>query len=503
MVGSGLSALVFTALSSQSGAKILVLEAHEFAGGYGHTFQMGKSAKFNAQLHYVWNCGEGETVNQVLKKLSLDKLVTFEKLDPDGFDHMIIPGHSLKIPSDNRQLVDRIAAMFPDQRESVEKFLRRVENVASGLDLIGSPLSLGSLCRQGIHTLKVAKYKNSTLQNVFDEFKLDQRVQALLASQWPDFLLPPNRLSFFAWVMLFTGYQRGAYYPTHHFEQVIDSLVDKIEKAGSTVLLNHEVTSFIEKNGVIKGVNGIEIPDGNAFEFTAKQIICNMDPQRAASMIGIDKFAKKHRQRLNYSYSPSNFMIYCTLRDIDLVELGFGRWNTFHSGDNDLNTAFDRMYDQHDYSNPSFAITTPGLMTHDNSDRREDEQIVELLTVADYRYFELLKQKGRSEYLARKKEIMNQIFDVVEAHYIPDFRKHLRFKVAGTPTTNERFCWSPQGHSYGSDMTPENIGLNRLDYESSINGLLFCNASSGFAGFSGAFWTGKRLYEQQTRDRLS
>lgn len=59
-----------------------VIEAHEFPGGYGHTFEMRKKDnryRFNAQLHYVWNCGEGETVNLFLKKLGLERKVTFER----------------------------------------------------------------------------------------------------------------------------------------------------------------------------------------------------------------------------------------------------------------------------------------------------------------------------------------------------------------------------------------------------------------------------------------
>ena len=79
VVGSGISGLVFAALMARTGRKVVVLEAHEHAGGYGHTFQMGRSAKFNAQLHYVWNCGEGQTVHKVLKKLRLEEKVTFER----------------------------------------------------------------------------------------------------------------------------------------------------------------------------------------------------------------------------------------------------------------------------------------------------------------------------------------------------------------------------------------------------------------------------------------
>jgi uncharacterized protein len=88
IVGSGLSALVFGALMSKAGKTVRVLEAHEHPGGFGHSFTMSKKYTFNVQLHYVWDCGEGHTVNRVLKQLDLDRSVTFDRYDPEGFDRM-------------------------------------------------------------------------------------------------------------------------------------------------------------------------------------------------------------------------------------------------------------------------------------------------------------------------------------------------------------------------------------------------------------------------------
>ena len=78
IVGSGLSALVFGALMANSGKTVQILEAHEYPGGFGHTFTMAKKYKFNAQFHYVWDCGPGQLVDRVLKKLDLNKDATYE-----------------------------------------------------------------------------------------------------------------------------------------------------------------------------------------------------------------------------------------------------------------------------------------------------------------------------------------------------------------------------------------------------------------------------------------
>lgn len=502
IVGSGLSALVFGTLMANAGKTVRVLEAHEHPGGFGHTFTIANKYTFNAQLHYVWDCGEGYTVNRVLKKLNLDKEVTFERYDPDGFDHMRIPGYTLDIPSDPQELIRRLSALFPEDAEQIRKFILEVERTSEGLKKLSPPINPGELLSHFGEVFGTVLYLNSTLQDVFDKFKLPQAAQTLLALQWPDFLLPPNQLSFYAWVILFTGYQKGAFYPTQHFEHVIQSLVKTIETNGGEVLLNLEVTKFIVAEKTVAGVQAMDLVTHQTHEFIGDTVICNIDPKKAAKMIGIEKFSKTVQKKLDYDYSPSNFMAYCAVKDIDLRDYGFGKWNTFYSGHQDLNEAFEQMYEKNDFSNPSFAITTPTLLTTQHRDCPEDCQIIEFLTVANYNYFKHLKDTDKKAYRQKKEEILDSILDVVEKHYIPNFREHLVFKITGSPTTNERFCWCPSGNSYGSSLTPRNMSLGRLNHQTSLKNFYFCNASSGYPGFAPTFWTGAILYQRLSGDRI-
>lgn len=502
VVGSGIAGLSFAALMAKKGKKVCVLEAHEHPGGFGHTFEMANKYKFNAQLHYVWNCGEGETVNLVLKKLGLDKEVTFETYDPDGFDDMRIPGYQVKIPGDPQALIDRLSELFPDHRQAIHDFVVEIHTVSQGLDQLASPLNWRLILQHFKKVRTALRYLRSTLQDVFDRFKLPKPAQSLLASQWPDFLLPPNQLSFYAWVMLFTGYQRGAYYPTLHFEHVIESMVRVIRENGGQVLLNQEVQSFILDHETVLGVHTKDLVTGESGEFYGETIISNMDPKKAAQMIGWEKFSRSIQKKLSYEYSYSNFMAYVVVKDLDLEQYGFGKWNTFHSCHTDINEAFKKMYDENDFSQPSFAITTPSLLTKNRDDCPEGWQIVEFLTVANYDYWRALKDRDEKAYRKRKMEILNAILDQVEAHYIPDFRKYMVFKMTGSPTTNERYCWVPEGNSYGSNMTPKNLGPGRLDYRTSLKNFYFCNASSGYAGFAGTFWTGANLYGVLSGDSI-
>lgn len=184
ILGSGLSGLVFGSLMANSRKRVQVLEAHEYPGGFGHTFTMAKKYRFNAQLHYVWDCGEGKPVNRVLKRLKLDKDITFERYDPNGFDHMRMPNYALDIPSDSQELIRRLVDLFPQDAEQIRQFVFEVKKTREGLKILSPPVNPGELFTHFGEVSNTVMYLNSTLQDVFDKFKLPQAAQTLLASQW-------------------------------------------------------------------------------------------------------------------------------------------------------------------------------------------------------------------------------------------------------------------------------------------------------------------------------
>ncbi|MEM7127853.1 MAG: NAD(P)/FAD-dependent oxidoreductase [Chloroflexota bacterium] len=508
IVGSGLAALSFGALMANAGQRVQIIEAHYLPGGYGHTFELG-GYKFNAQLHYVWNCGEGRTVHSVLKRLGLAEKVLFHEYDANGFDRMRMPGFALDIPYDYHLLIQRLQSLFPQHSHNLHRFVHTIRNMSEAIDQLpgvtwsdlANPRTLQGVLSHAAQIPMLLRYQRATLQEVFDDFKLPSAAQTLLALQWPDFMLPPNQLSFIAWLMLFTGYCRGAYYPARHFEDVINGFVGVIEQNGGEILYEQRAVEFVRQGKRIVKVRTEDLQNrGTIYEHEAPTIICNMDPRQAAEQIGFEYFSSNLQSQLNYEYSYSNFMVYAVVKGIDLQDYGFGRSNLFHTEEPDLNKAFDTMHLQGDYSRPSFAVTVPSLLTNDRSDCPPDHQIIEFLTVANYSRFLDLKLSSPTAYRKKKAEIARSILDVMEAHYVPDLRKHMVFQITGSPTTNERYCWSPAGNSYGSNMTPKNIGRGRLTHESSLDNFYFCNASSGYAGFAGTIWTGCRLYEKLSGD---
>lgn len=502
VLGSGLAGLVFAALMARRGSRVIVLEAHDRPGGFGHTFTLAGRYHFNAQLHYVWGCGPGEPVHQVLTHLGLAEQLPFDRLDPLGFDRMRMPGYALDIPADPALLQERLVTIFPDAQRAIAAFLALVEETRRDLGAWTRMDSRTGWLGQLPSLLRLARRQRLTLQQAFDHCGLPTPAQTLLALQWPDFMLPPAQLSFLAWVALFTGYQGGAWVPRHQFSAVVNALVEVITTHGGQLLTRCPVQAF-----VLEGRRPVAVlagrGDRSGWErFEAREIVCNFDPQRAATMIGWDRFPARVRQQLRYDYSASNFAAYLVVQGLDLRDYGLGLWNLFHSEEADLNVCFERMVGQGDYRRPSYAMSSPTLQAEGSCDCPPDCQLLDLLTVANYDHFRELWDRDRAAYRQQKQEVLDGLLDSVEAHYIPDLRRHLVLQVCGTPVTNERFCGCPRGNSYGSCLTPAQFGWGRLTHRSGLPHFHFCNASSGYPGFAGTFWTGARLYRQLTGDRL-
>lgn len=510
VLGSGLSALTFSALMAKRGHSVKILEAHEHFGGYGHTFDFGDFS-FNAQLHYVFSCGEGEAVHNFLKRLNLQDDVRFNLLNPEGFDRVYCDGKSLNIPYGLEKLQENMCEVCPESKQNIAKFIDVLRDFRDVVKRF--PKHYG----QAYHMIpvlpalaRIFKYRNATLQEVFDATGLPKILQTLVSGQILDVMLPPNDLSFLVWASLFNAYSRGAYFPEKQFSYYVDNVVESIKKNGGELSCNEQVVSFIKEGNRIVGVKTRSvdpkkgIPFGPEKEHYGKTIICNFDPKVAAEMIGIEQFSSSVRRKLDYDYSYSSFALYGIVEGIDLAEHGFGDWNIWHCQP-DHNKAFHEMYDLGDYSNPYFAMNCRSLHTTDRSNtRRDNTQVFQMLTVGNYEYWKQLKISDHVAYNKKKKEVLDNMLDIVEKEYVPNIREHLIFKMTGSPTTNERFVWAPKGGSYGVNLTPRNFMYrNKLTYDSSIPNFYFCSAAAGLGGFGGTALTGTALYEKLTGDYLS
>ncbi len=495
VIGTGNAALTCASLLSNQGYKICMLEAHDVPGGYAHTFERN-GYYFCAQVHYIWACGEGGRIYESLKRIGLEKDITFELFDKSGYDHMIMPdGKRVKIPYGWVNLQKNIEDAYP-QTTGLDAFFKVVKALRKEMAAVPRKIHWWDIWLKGpLLYPTLFRYRNATVQDVFDACGVSIEAQTILAAQAGDLLLPPNKLSMLFFLGVLGGYGTGAYVPTKHFKYYMERLASFITDNGGDIYFEEYVSEISTANGNISGVT-----TASGKTFTAKHYLCGMDPQKAAEMIGWQHFPKRYQDKLRYEYSDNGIMVYLGLKPgFDPAKYGLGNHNTWHCLDWGINKMW-QAGKQLDVEQAWFFISTPTTHGSDNKGIAPDGgHIIEIATYAPYAPFKQSADQSYEDYLELKKSIAERLIDLAVKYHIPDLRDHIAVKVIGSPTTSEDFCNAPQGNAYGSAMLPK-YAVSRLKADSPFPNLNWCNASSGSPGIYGTVITGSELYMDLTGD---
>lgn len=496
IIGSGMAGLAVASLLANDGRRVAVLEAHDSPGGYAHSFRV-RDYRFCAQVHYLFHCGEGEPIHDLLSHLGVADEVPFLRLDPEGFDHVLIAGDRFRIPNGLEKLRGRLTRRFPEAARPLRRYFEVLSVLGaelSGLE-VPSRLSLSALAA-AYRARHVLYHLRWTLQDLYDHVGMPPKLRAVLAGQCGDYLLPPRDVSLLLHAALVTLYDRGAYYPKKHYGHFVDTLVQAVRRRpGCAVLLEREVTR-LETDPLGRRVTAVTTAGGE--RLTARRYISNADPRLTARLAGEQHFTKD-RRRLDYEYSCGTITLYLGLRGIDLRDHGFGSFNVWHYPHEDINRQYDDQLLRHDLSDPWLFLSTPTLHSDAPGLCPPGDQILEVATACDHARFAALRERDRRAYNLEKKRIRERILDVLDERFVPRIRDHLVMRVTGTPATSARFCRAPAGNAYGAALTPRNVGPRRGPFRSaSLDNLWLVNATAGFPSVAGAIGAGMRLHRELT-----
>jgi all-trans-retinol 13,14-reductase len=288
VIGSGIGGLTAACLLAQQGLNVCVLEQHYVAGGAMHTFK-SKGYRFATGIHYVGEMGEDDD-KQVGKleynaKKLLDSItppndpVVWDKMN-DHFETAIFgdPWCRHEIVAGEEAQKASLKKRFPKEDKAIDKYFAFVKKARRSFQRIAffkaMPLLFARVVtRSGMHRLLDGgfhKWSQRTTQQVLEKLTKDKELQALLAYNWGDYGVTPDRSPFVCQAFAATHYLNGAYYPNGGPAEITKRVCKMINNCGGKVLVSAPVKRImLDKKG--GKVEGVEMMDGNKIK--AKKVV--------------------------------------------------------------------------------------------------------------------------------------------------------------------------------------------------------------------------------------
>ncbi len=446
VIGAGIGGLTAAALLARCGRSVLVIERHDRPGGYLHGFRR-YGVQCEAGVHLVGGCAAtGPPYRRVLgmlvETLGLQDRVRFLPVDPVAW--FVFPEENIALPQGLPALKARLEARFPSQRRGLTTFLE----LAAALADQACRAAAG---QRGDFAL-LARWRQLSLAEVMGSYLDDLRLRAVLAGLWPYLGLPPQRLSFLYWALMFMGYVRdGSGYCQGSFQRLADALAAGIEDAGSELLYRTGVRQILLSGGRARGVM---TEAGQDIE--APVVIANADLRHTMEhLLPADRVPGRYLQRLRrMQASLSAFVTYV---GIDTSPPGVMAHEVFHYSSLD----HERAYAATCRGRPDwFSITCP---THtDPTLSRDGGGLLMLTTLAPYHLgkpWRTLKRDFEEVLLAKVED------------RLPGLRDRIRWLESGTPRTMMRYTLNYQGAAYGWAASPRQVGPGRPAVKTPVPGL--------------------------------
>jgi len=478
LIGSGIGGLVAALTCARANKRVLVLEAGKQFGGYTNPFAR-KHFHFDPGIHYIGECGEGGSFRHLLDNLELSH-VTFEALDPDGFDHYVFPEYSVRNCVGLDRFRDRLAADFPNEKRNLDRFFALLHDVDFVLKQSRRPKLDARLIELLRKAPGVMRWGRSTLKELLDHHFEDRLLKAAIAGPVGDLGLPPSRLAAIMHMGLLCHYAGGAYFPSGGSGPLRDAFTDGLKEEGADLKRNARVERILHEGGRVTGVRTMD-----GVEYRAPVVISNAQATTTYEMVGLEHLSRRLQKKVEGTEMSYGSICLFLGVDGELDTSGIGSANIWNYASSDLDSTYSdeatRRYD----GASSYFLTVPTNKDPNGGLAPEGKQTVELVTLCQpnlyERWFGMKTMRRGDEYQALKDEIADHYMRLAEKH-LPGLRDHVLLKEVATPATNYSYTLSPEGNIYGPAHTVAQIPPFRFGSRTPIDGLLLCGSSVMGAG---------------------
>ena len=513
-IGSGIGSLAAASLLSQwEDKRCLIIEKHWQAGGYTHAFKRKKKFVWDVGLHYVGQIAEGEQIRRVFDVITQNKL-QWNRM-PDAFDKFVYPGPDGAVRQadqprtstvfDHRTGVENyradLEAMFPAEKDNIAGYFQDVDDVLVWFQRNEMGKNLPMLLKWLVPLIKKENpYALMTTRDYLAQRFDDQKLRAIVASQWGDYGLPPSQSAFCIHAILVNHFFNGAAYPVGSAEAIAENIIPIIEAAGGKVITSHAVEEIIVENGKATGVRVKNLRPAEGMPDIVSELQAPIIISCAGAYNTYVKLLKTQEtadfaQRIidfNKRNPPvSHISVYLALKDSP-AKLGLKGENLWIYDSWDHEETYRRGTAWVAAGRPPMAyLSTPSL-----KDPKAEGHTAEIISFAPYEEYIKWKEQPwhkRDEAYKALKEKAAQLLIAYVNERVPGFADLVDFYEVSTPVTTEYMTSHDQGSIYGLACVPERFDIDKSPWcqvHTPIKNLYLTGADSTSLGIAGAMMGG-------------
>ena len=437
IIGAGMGGLSSGAFLAKEGKSVLILEKHDKPGGYVTSFTRARGGyTFDSAIFHLTDMGEGQTVSQFIRYWGEEvqaMQVHYRFCCFIGDQEYVLDSQSAR---------QELIRYFPQEAAAIRKFFSlsaRMMDETLSQGAPKPPYEMNWLEKIGFGVTAVFKrplflrYATRDSVEFLERLFKSKRLASLLWSYYP-----LHSLIFFAHVFGWETAVRGqTYYPRGGMQAIPNAAAAAIRRHGGEVLLNCEVEHILVKDGRAVGVR---CTDGR--EFYADVVISNAPIHHTLSKLlagvpGLDSLRSEIEKR---QVCPSGVFVFLG------VDQGydFGGVNFFTFLEEDtIDIPEERLTPQ----------TCPILLIVPPKPKDQVNYSVILAAILPYEY-ENCWQTGASRkrgkpYYQLKRQVKDILLNRVCDRLVEDFREAIRYSLASTPLTFERYTYNEKGSFMG------------------------------------------------------
>ena len=462
IIGSGLGGLECGALLAQRGLRVLVLEGSNQPGGCMQSFRRG-GLHYDTGLHYVGGLAPGQAMHKAFAQLGLMDL-PWQRMDED-FDHVIIGGRHFAFHQGYEAFVEGLAKDFPHQREALQSFVQRLQNItAEDMDVC----AYDYLC-----------------QTFSDELLLNVVSAAAMKTE-----LRRESLPLFNFAHTCSSYIESSWRLRGDGNLLVNKLIDTIKQAGGEVQTNSRVVRLTEDDGrITKAI----CADGTTYE--ASYFISDIHPAVLCQLLEeCPSVRKAFRRRMTSGENTCGmFTVQLCIKPGALRYFGH---NVF---------VYDKpnVWTMTEENDPVKGVMISARVPEDGSEALRQIDLLTPMPWHECQAWTETKVGHRGEdykdFCRRKAE---QCITLAE-QYIPDLRSMIETCYTSTPLTYRDYLGSPEGGAFGMRKDCRTSMLSFHSVNTPLPNLLLTGQSVILPGIEGvtmtAFETCNKIIQDNAR----